>query len=83
MSILRERVWQLCALNYDRVHLSIDTTVETLYGDQQGGPKGTHLDFPPVAFGGEMAHLYKIELIFFALIKIASAIAGPVARAKK
>lgn len=40
MSILRERVWQLCDLNYDRVHLSIDTTVETLYGHQQGGRKG-------------------------------------------
>jgi len=40
MSILRERVWLLCGLNYKKIHLSIDTTVETLYGNQQGGRKG-------------------------------------------
>ena len=40
MSILRERVWQVCGLNYQKVHVSIDTTVETLYGKQQGGRKG-------------------------------------------
>jgi hypothetical protein len=40
MSILRERVWQLCNLEFNRVHLNIDTTVETLYGEQQGGRKG-------------------------------------------
>ena len=40
MSILRERVWQQCRLNYRRIHVDIDTTVETLYGNQQGGRKG-------------------------------------------
>ncbi len=40
MSILRERVWQQLGLNYYRVDVSIDTTVETLYGQQQGGRKG-------------------------------------------
>jgi hypothetical protein len=40
MSVLRERVWLLCGLNYKKIHLSIDTTVETLYGNQQGGRKG-------------------------------------------
>ncbi len=40
MSVLRERVWQLCGLSYDTIHLSTDTTVETLYGHQQGGRKG-------------------------------------------
>jgi hypothetical protein len=40
MSILRERVWQLCKLNYDRINIDIDTTVETVYGNQQGGRKG-------------------------------------------
>jgi hypothetical protein len=40
MSIMRERFWQLSALSYYRIHLSIDTTVETLYGHQQGGRKG-------------------------------------------
>ena len=40
MSVLRERVWQLCGLSYEKVHLSTDTTVETLYGHQQGGRKG-------------------------------------------
>ena len=40
MSVLRERVWQLCGLSYAMIHLSTDTTVETLYGHQQGGRKG-------------------------------------------
>jgi hypothetical protein len=40
MSVLRERVWQLCGLKYQKIHLSSDTTVKTLYGHQQGGRKG-------------------------------------------
>ncbi|MHC5074505.1 MAG: IS1380 family transposase [Planctomycetota bacterium] len=40
MAVLRERVWQLCGLTFEKIHLSTDTTVETLYGDQQGGRKG-------------------------------------------
>ena len=40
MSVLRERVWQLCALSYKTIHINIDTTVETIYGGQQGGRKG-------------------------------------------
>lgn len=40
MSILRERVWQLCGIDYFRIRISIDTTVETLFGNQQGGRKG-------------------------------------------
>jgi len=40
MSALRERVWQLCGLSYQRIHINIDTTVETIYGSQQGGRKG-------------------------------------------
>jgi hypothetical protein len=40
MSILRERAWQECRLSYRRIHINIDTTVETLYGNQQGGRKG-------------------------------------------
>jgi len=40
MRILRERVWQQCDLAYTKIHISIDTTVETLYGNQQGGRKG-------------------------------------------
>jgi hypothetical protein len=39
-SILRERVWKKLGLNYYRIHIDIDTTVETLYGSQQGGRKG-------------------------------------------
>jgi hypothetical protein len=27
MSILRERLWQLCAIDYRKIHLDIDTTV--------------------------------------------------------
>lgn len=40
MSVLRERVWQLCGFTYEKIHLSTDTTVNTLYGHQQGGRKG-------------------------------------------
>jgi Transposase DDE domain group 1 len=40
MSALRERVWQLCGLSYQTIHINIDTTVETIYGRQQGGRKG-------------------------------------------
>lgn len=40
MRVLRERVWQLCGLSYETIHLSTDTTVATLYGNQQGGRRG-------------------------------------------
>jgi len=40
MRILRERVWQQLGLNYYRICIDIDTTVETIYGNQQGGRKG-------------------------------------------
>ncbi|MFH1351023.1 MAG: IS1380 family transposase [Pseudomonadota bacterium] len=40
MSVLRERVWQLCGLCYEKIHLSTDTTVGTVYGHQQGARKG-------------------------------------------
>jgi len=39
--ILRERLWQLCGLQYHRVRVNIDTTVKTVYGHQQGAAKGT------------------------------------------
>jgi hypothetical protein len=40
MAALRERVWKQLGLSYYRIHVDIDTTVETLYGDGQGGRKG-------------------------------------------
>ena len=40
MTALRERVWQLCGISYATIHVNIDTTVETLFGDQEGGRKG-------------------------------------------
>ena len=40
MSSLRERVWDQLGLSYYRICIDIDTTVETLYGNQQGGRKG-------------------------------------------
>jgi len=40
MSVLRERLWQQCKFNYSRIDIDIDTTVETIYGNQQGGRKG-------------------------------------------
>lgn len=40
MAALRERVWQLCGITHTVVHVNLDTTVETLFGDQEGGRKG-------------------------------------------
>ncbi len=40
IGILRERAWQQCGLEYCKIRVSADTTVETLYGNQQGGRKG-------------------------------------------
>ena len=40
MAAIRERFWQQCHLKYRKIHVSLDTTVETLYGEQQGGRKG-------------------------------------------
>lgn len=40
MSALRERVWHLCGKGYESIHIDMDTTVETIYGNQQGGRKG-------------------------------------------
>ena len=40
MSILRERVWQLCGIGLYEIRVNIDTTVETVYGKQQGARKG-------------------------------------------
>ena len=40
MALIRQRAWQLCGLEYYRVCVDIDTTVETLFGNQQGGRKG-------------------------------------------
>jgi hypothetical protein len=37
--ILRDRVWRLCGFQFYKIHVSADTTVETLYGHQQGGRK--------------------------------------------
>jgi hypothetical protein len=40
MSILRERVWQLCDIRLYQIRVNIDSTVETVYGNQQGARKG-------------------------------------------
>jgi hypothetical protein len=40
MGVVRERVWQLGGISHKRIHVDVDTTVETLYGEQQGGSKG-------------------------------------------
>ncbi len=37
---LRERVWAHCKLDYKTIHIDIDTTVETVYGNQEGAKKG-------------------------------------------
>jgi len=40
MRILRERLWQLCGFTFYRIRVNIDTTVKTVYGNQQGARKG-------------------------------------------
>jgi hypothetical protein len=40
MKRLREQVWKRCGINYSRIAVDIDTTVETIYGSQQGGRIG-------------------------------------------
>jgi hypothetical protein len=45
ISTLRERVWQLCDISYYRIRISIDTTVETIFGNQQGGRKGHNMKY--------------------------------------
>jgi len=40
MALLRNRVWQVCDVAYYRICLDIDTTVETVFGNQQGARKG-------------------------------------------
>ena len=37
---IRERVWAHCGLAFKTIHVDIDTTVETVYGDLQGAYKG-------------------------------------------
>jgi hypothetical protein len=37
---VRERVWETCGLSYDTVHINIDTTVSTVYGNIEGSRKG-------------------------------------------
>ncbi len=43
MSILRESFCQLSGFCYEQINISIDTTVETVYGNQQGGRKGHNI----------------------------------------
>jgi hypothetical protein len=40
MRVLRERAWQACRITHSRVKVNFDTTVETVYGRQQGARKG-------------------------------------------
>jgi len=40
MAILRERVWCQTRTMHHKIHIDIDTTVETVFGHQQGGRKG-------------------------------------------
>jgi hypothetical protein len=40
MSVLRERVWQQCGIKHQQIDIDIDTTVETVFGEQQGARVG-------------------------------------------
>ncbi len=37
MAVLRERVWHYSGISYGCINIDIDTTAETVYGNQQGG----------------------------------------------
>ena len=39
-SVLRERVWQQCGISHEQIAIDIDTTVETVFGEQQGARVG-------------------------------------------
>ena len=39
-ALLRFRVWKLFGKNYSRIHVNIDTTVATVYGNIEGARKG-------------------------------------------
>jgi hypothetical protein len=39
-AILRDRVWQMTGLTYETIHVNIDTTVATVYGNIEGSRKG-------------------------------------------
>lgn len=40
MGVLRDRAWRSLGILYDRIHIDIDTTVETVYGEIQGAKRG-------------------------------------------
>jgi len=40
MSRLREQAWKRCGIQHSRIAIDIDTTVETIYGNQDGGRVG-------------------------------------------
>jgi hypothetical protein len=40
MAALRERVWHLCDINHESIHIDFDPTVFTAFGDQEGARKG-------------------------------------------
>lgn len=40
MGRLREQAWRRCGIQHRRIAIDLDTTVETIYGDQQGGRIG-------------------------------------------
>ena len=40
MSRLREQAWKRCGIKYSHIAIDIDTTVETIYGNQEGGRVG-------------------------------------------
>ncbi len=50
MNILRERVWQQWHLKYQKIHAGIDTTAETIYGNQQEYSKLVFFQFPDSIF---------------------------------
>ncbi len=40
MGALRERAWKSLGIDYEKIHIDVDTTVETVYGLIQGAKRG-------------------------------------------
>jgi len=40
MGVLRERAWRSLGIHHERIHIDVDTTVETVYGSIQGAKRG-------------------------------------------
>jgi len=67
--VLRERVWQVFGINDSRVKVNFDTTVETVYGDQQGARSSAEAKTGDARFQGirdNTIRMARLKLLFVA-----------------